>query len=237
MGSGNKRREVRNVARRYKCDFLILCETKVVALSSPLLRSSGGGRLNNWEILPSQGPSGGILIGWNSSFCDRMESFRGSFFLSVRLLNKMDKFDWWLTGVYGPYVTSMKQSFLEELSHLQSQVSSHWVLGGDFNITRFSHEHSSRTQVSPIMTEFNNFIASASLVDFSPNNCLYTWSNFQVTLTMVKLDIFLVSQGWEAHFPRSICCGKVRIISDHILICLDTQPPGWGPLPFKFYKS
>ena len=63
MGSGCKRREVRNVVRRYKCDFLILCETKVVALSSPLLRSIGGGRLNNWEIFPSQGASGGILIG------------------------------------------------------------------------------------------------------------------------------------------------------------------------------
>ena len=131
----------------------------------------------------------------------------------------------------------MKQSFFEELSHLKSWVSFHWVLGGDFNITRFSHEHSSRVQVSPIMTEFNNFITSVSLVDFSPNNCLYTWSNFQVTSTMVKLDRFLVSQGWKAHFPRAIWCGKARIISDHIYICLDTQPPGWRPFPFKFYKS
>ena len=61
-------------------------------------------------------------------------------------------------------------------------------MGGDFNITRYSHEHSSRALVSPIMTEFNNFIASACLIDFSPNNCLYTWSNFQASSTMVKLD-------------------------------------------------
>ena len=47
----------------------------------------------------------------------------------------------------------------------------------------------------------------------------------------------MVSQSWEAHFPRSVCNGKARIISDHIPICLDTQPPGWGPFPFKFYKS
>ena len=93
MGSGCKRREVRNVVRRYKCDFLILCETKLDALSSPLLRSIGGGRLNKWKILPSQEVSGGILVGWNSSFCDRMEFFRRSFSLSVRLLNKMDKLD------------------------------------------------------------------------------------------------------------------------------------------------
>ena len=54
---------------------------------------------------------------------------------------------------------------------------------------------------------------------------------------MAKLTRFLVSQEWEAHFPKSICNGKARIISDHILICLDTLPPSWGPFPFKFYKS
>ena len=87
------------------------------------------------------------------------------------------------------------------------------------------------------MTEFNNFIGSVGLIDFSPNNCQYTWSNFQANLTMVKLDRFLVSPGWEAHFPRSVYNGKARIILDHIPICLDTLPPGWGPFPFKFYKS
>ena len=116
-------------------------------------------------------------------------------------------------------------------------VSSNWVMGGDINLTRFSHGHSSRALVSPIMTEFNNFIASTGFIDFSPNNCLYTWSNFQASPTMVKLDRFLVSQDWEALFPRSICNGKARIISDHIPICLDTQPPGWDPFPFKFCKS
>ena len=54
---------------------------------------------------------------------------------------------------------------------------------------------------------------------------------------MVKLDRFLVSSSWEAHFPRSVCNGKARIILDHIPICLDTLPPGWSPFPFKFYKS
>ena len=110
-------------------------------------------------------------------------------------------------------------------------------MGGDFNITRYSHEHSARPRISPIMSEFNNFITSAGLIDFSPNNCQFTWSNFQASLTMVTLDRFLVSQGWEALFPRSICSGKARVISDHIPICLDTQPPVWGPFPFKFYKS
>ena len=54
---------------------------------------------------------------------------------------------------------------------------------------------------------------------------------------MVKLDRFLVSPSWETQYPRSICSGKFRVISDHIPICLDTVPLGWGPFPFKFYRS
>ena len=75
LGSSCKRREVRNVVKRYKCDFLILCETKLDAFSYSLLQSIGGGRINQWEVLPSQGAFGGILIGWNSSICDRVDSF------------------------------------------------------------------------------------------------------------------------------------------------------------------
>ena len=72
LGSCRKRREVRNVVRRFKGDFLILCETKLVSPSPALLRSIGGGRLNRWEILPSQCASRGIIIGWNSAFYDKV---------------------------------------------------------------------------------------------------------------------------------------------------------------------
>ena len=54
---------------------------------------------------------------------------------------------------------------------------------------------------------------------------------------MVKLDRFLISPSWESQYPRVICSGKYRVTFNHILICLDTIPPMWGPFPFKFYKS
>ena len=111
------------------------------------------------------------------------------------------------------------------------------MIGGDFNIIRFSHEHSNGSGFTTIMANFNDFIASTNFIDLSPDNCLYTWSNFQEHTIMVKLDHFLISPSWESQYPRSICLGKCQVISDHIPICLDTVPPGWGPFPFKFYKS
>ena len=117
-----------------------------------------------------------------------MDSFRETFSLSIKFRNLLDNFEWWLTGVYGPCVANLKCNFLDELRHLQTIVDLNWVLGSDFNIIRFTHEHMNRAHVSLIMTNFNNSIASANLIEFFPNNCIYTWSNFQENVTMVKLD-------------------------------------------------
>ena len=87
------------------------------------------------------------------------------------------------------------------------------------------------------MANFNDFFANACLLHLSPNNFSYTWSNFQEEKILVKLNRFLISPTWEAHCPTSMCIGKSRIVSDHILIYLNTKPPGWGPFPFRFYKS
>ena len=67
------------------------------------------------------------------------------------------------------------------------------MIGGDFSITKFSHEHSNRSGITSSIANFNDFIATTGLTDFSPNNCLYTWSNFQEHAIMVKLDWFLIS--------------------------------------------
>ena len=63
LGSSGKRWEVRNIVRRFKCDIIILCETKLASPSHALLRNLGGGKINKWEFLTSLGVSGGILIG------------------------------------------------------------------------------------------------------------------------------------------------------------------------------
>ena len=90
------------MVRRFKCDFLILCETKLVSPSPALLRSIGGGRLNNWEVLPSQGASRGIIIGWNSVLCDKVDQCRGSFSLSVKMINQEDNLEWWRQASMDP---------------------------------------------------------------------------------------------------------------------------------------
>ena len=115
LGSSNKRRELRNIIRRCKCDFLIICETKADSFSPALLRSIGGGRLNYWDFLPSQGNVSGILIGWDASLASKMNMHIGSYSLSIHFQNLSNSFNWWLTRVYGPCSPTKKMQFLDEL--------------------------------------------------------------------------------------------------------------------------
>ena len=119
-------------------------------------------------IFPSQETSGGILVGWNATLCFKLDIHLISFSLSLKFKNP---------------------------GYLHAILSSNWVIGGDFNVIRLTHEYSNSSSVSPIMTNFNNFIASTNFIVVSPNNYLYTWSNFQQNATMVKLDRFLISPG------------------------------------------
>ena len=155
LGSICKRREVWNVVQRYKCDFLIFCETKLESFSQPLLRSIGGGRLTQWEFLPSHGASGGIHVGWDNNLCSKLDTHLEKNSLSLKFTNHSDSFEWWLSGVYGPYSPTLKANFLDELCHLQLVMGRNWVIGGDFNIIRFTHEYSNRSFVSPIMVNFS----------------------------------------------------------------------------------
>ena len=105
-----------------KVDFLIILETKVESFSPITLCNIVGGRLNHWFSLPSQRLAEGILMGWNDSSSSQLDFFQGSFSLSITFHNLEDSFEWWLTGVYGPFFALAKVQFLNELRHIQSFV-------------------------------------------------------------------------------------------------------------------
>ena len=118
LSNSCKRREIRNVVRRYKCNFLFLCETKLDSFSQPLLRSIGRGRLTQWEFLPSQETSGGILVGWDATHCSKLDTHLESFSLSLKFKNHADSFEWWLSRVYGLCSPTLNVNFLDELHNL-----------------------------------------------------------------------------------------------------------------------
>lgn len=62
------------------------------------------------------------------------------------------------------------------ISHLHNE---HWIMGGDFNVSRWSFEKSGAKLKTTSMDLFNKFIDDCSLVGPPISNGKYTWFNYR----------------------------------------------------------
>jgi mannosylglycoprotein endo-beta-mannosidase len=67
LGSRVKRRKVRELIALEKLDFLALQETKLEGVSGSLCSNLWGSVECDWEFVPSEGASGGILSLWRKT--------------------------------------------------------------------------------------------------------------------------------------------------------------------------
>ncbi|GAV67079.1 Exo_endo_phos domain-containing protein, partial [Cephalotus follicularis] len=92
-----------------------------------------------------------------------------------------------------------------------------WVVMGDFNVTRFGAEHSSRRIITKAMHEFNNAILAAELEDLKGSGLMYTWSNMRSGVGAVakKLDRALGNWQWFKTLGDTYAHFHPHGISDH----------------------
>nr|CAN78600.1 hypothetical protein VITISV_007376 [Vitis vinifera] len=64
-----------------------------------------------------------------------------------------------------------------------------------------------------------------------------TWSEGLNNQAYLRLDRFLVSEGWEGHFSNVLQCVLPKPVSDHSPILLDVGGMRRGPSPFRFEKK
>lgn len=203
-------------------DIIALQETKRECFTDREFNSFQGNKDFVWGWKSARGSAGGILMGVNSEKLEILEHHVGAFFLSMVLKNKDDSFIWELISVYGPTEENLKSSFLDELSWHVKYANYPLVLGGDFNMYRFSFEKSNDNIDYRGMNRFNDFISNHELSELLRSGPRYTWTNKQDNPILVVLDRVLVSQNWESHFPIATLTSLLRIGSDHTPLILDT---------------
>jgi hypothetical protein len=54
------------------------------------------------------------------------------------------------------------------------------------------------------MEEFLDFIIEQGLMDITPQGGNFTWSNNRDFPSWSRIDRFLISPEWEAHFPNVV---------------------------------
>lgn len=103
--------------------------------------------------------------------------------------------------MYGPAQDDLKDSFLVELSSFCYKAKYPMLIGGDFNILRFSSDKNKKFQDNNFSLVFNQIINSYELRELPLSGGKFTWSNNRENPTLEKLDRILISSSWENEFP------------------------------------
>jgi len=99
-----------------------------------------------------------------------------------------------LVTVYGPAQEDKKDQFLTELAQICSNKKYHMLIGGDFNILKFSSEKNKSFHNNKHSDIFNSIINSFELRDLDISGGRFTWSNNQENPTLEKLDRILINE-------------------------------------------
>lgn len=130
---------LKNLILEYKFHFIGLQETMIADCNDSLLRKFDYNQDYLWKWNDSKGKSGGILVGINIERFDVGSFKQGEFMLQMNLWDKEVRVKWNLLIVYGAEEEN-KISFLSELSRFCASNNEPILIGGDFNMIRYSNE-------------------------------------------------------------------------------------------------
>lgn len=111
-----------------------------------------------WLYNSTKGKSRGILLGVRIEFYDVGSFQQGEFMIQANLWDKVNKVKWNLLVVYGAAHDDQKNNFLTELSTFCSRNHDPIIIGGDFNIIRYSYERNKLHGTHRFSGLFNSLI-------------------------------------------------------------------------------
>ena len=114
-----------------------------------------------------------------------------------------------------------------------------WIITGDFNcIRRNSEKLGSSAMNATAMSEFNDFVDDATLLEMPTTASTYTWCNMKQSRPILcHLDCTLISSNCLLSFPHYATHIGPRHLSDHapLIITLDAGRR-CARSHFKFYN-
>ena len=148
------------------------------------------------------------------------------FFLMAHVWDKKINKDLTIATVYGPAHDDKKEAFITELSQFCFSQDRPLLIGGDFNIMRFSDDKNKSFLGNKFTDLFNWVINTYGMRYVELNVGKYTWSNNHFDPTLERLDRVLINDKWEKEFPLTNLMRKApREMSDHnpLMLCTDWE--------------
>jgi hypothetical protein len=164
----------------------------------------------------------GILVGARSEALLVSNVKVYEFAVSCVVQDLTTKFSWNWVVVYEPAYEDRKVAFIDELHNIMASWQGPWLIGGDFNLSRFPSDKNTRRINQKFVDYFNDWVNKWGLIELNPPNRKFTWSNNQENAVLAKLDRILISTDWEATFPLVRVLALPKGTSDHNPLLIDS---------------
>ncbi|KAK1282596.1 hypothetical protein QJS10_CPB22g00515 [Acorus calamus] len=236
INSREKHLDVNNFLAKHRSPIVCLVETKVASENASLISRR---ILPHYRLLnPIHG--GRIWILWQPTLVNIEPLFSSDQFVHCKVTSNSSQLSYFLTTVYASNNASARTILWSNLRTLaQSIDNDQWIIGGDFNEVRFSHEKiGGRGAYTRRMARFNECISDCHLQDLKALGSHFSWSNQQQFRIACKLDRILVNLTWLVSNANSFVQYLAQGLSDHTALKVSVQPsiPS-GPRPFKYFQA
>ncbi|GKV07574.1 hypothetical protein SLEP1_g19328 [Rubroshorea leprosula] len=236
LGRVGKKRQIRDIVRKEKVEFLALQEIKMEKVDRNVCRRLWGIDDHKWIMKPSEGLSGGLLCIWSSKVFKMKKVLEGRNYIGVFGLWGEKEIPVYIMNIYCPCLLMGKRALWEELQTMVTSCKGNWCLMRDFNAVRRTIERAGCKGVLREMNDLDCFIHESGLVDLPLIDRKYTWYNSNGQ-HMSRIDKFVLSEDWVMNWSDVKQWGLSRIMLDHYVILLKNEMVDWGPKHFKFFDA
>lgn len=126
-----------------------------------------------------------------------------------------------ITNVYAPASPELRPAFLDGLSLSLPPNHTPWMVCGDFNMIRYTHEKNNNNFRWSEAEAFNDYINDMCLIELPLLDRMFTWSNKRNTPTLERLDRVFINLAWDETLPGTILSSLTRSTSDHVPLKID----------------
>ncbi|KAI9125777.1 hypothetical protein K1719_003195 [Acacia pycnantha] len=215
----------------YKPDIFVIVEPRISGPKADKVIKKLGFQFSH--RIEATGFSGGIWILWSSNVSITFLANQVQFIhMEVSWVHHGSTF--LFTAVYGSPHKKFRQFLWQDLQLIANNLSSPWLLAGDFNaILSPDERRGGATHRACGCVSFNNFIHNNGLVDLGSKGPKFTWR--RGTLLM-RLDRAICNTEWAHAFPQVEVSHLPKLLSDHRPILINTGLHQSGPSsrPFRF---
>ena len=121
----------------------LLQESKLNDINDRKLNSFLPRSLDQRIFLPANGSAGGTISAFNKNYFSLISHSHShhTYATSTQLTSLAHPLPFVITNIYAPSNRNLKQAFLNELDLIKEDDHTPWLIVGDFNLIRFSHEN------------------------------------------------------------------------------------------------